>query len=83
MSISQKLDIKNQSLSKHELDLDTTKLCSINDLRYSILDIIGFKPLFDRRVIRWGLYWNEILLSSDVWEKTFADGYGGGTAQHG
>ena len=48
MSISQKLDIKNQSLSKHEIDLDTTKLCSINDLRYSILDIIGFKSLFDK-----------------------------------
>ena len=48
MSISQKLDIKNSSLSKHEIDLDTTKLCSINDLRYSILDIIGFKSLFDK-----------------------------------
>ena len=41
MSISKKFVIKN-SASKHELDLDTTKLCRMNDLRYSILDIVGF-----------------------------------------
>ena len=44
--ISQKLDLKSNS--KHEIDLDTTKLSSVNELKYSILDLVGFKPFFDK-----------------------------------
>ena len=51
MSISQKFDVKKEMgtiQSKNEIDLDMTKLTSINDLRDSILDIIGHKVLFDK-----------------------------------
>ena len=51
MTISQKFDVKKDMgtiQSKNEIDLDVTKLTSINDLRDSILDIIGHKVLFDK-----------------------------------
>ena len=51
MSMSQKIDIKKEKgtiQSKNDVDLDLTKLTSINDLKDSILDIIGYKVLFDK-----------------------------------
>ena len=50
MSIDIKYDnLKNSNIhSKHEMDLDMTKLTSMNDLKGSILDIIGYKVLFDK-----------------------------------
>ena len=51
MSISnknEKLRQKNTINSKNDHDLNSTKLSSMSDLKGSVLNIIGYKPLFDK-----------------------------------